>query len=312
MKSGQMWPEIGGLAWVNWKSILPYPSRRKIRRLLLRLILIIAITLFVLQILLAYVVGSDFRLLPAELQQAKNLLIVTAHPDDECLFFAPSILGVLDRNLDTVGGLLVMSTGNNEGIGETRKAELQGSCAALGVEETRCVALDRPGIQDNPGVWWDESLIESIVKEHVQKWHVDVIITFDEGGVSGHVNHRAVSAAIRNYATTDAHAPATYMLSTTMLIRKYTFLLDLPLTSGPFSWRILQALFSRARASDPGSHDAAGDRGVLVANTWSRYLASRQAFAKHASQYSWDRNLYMILSRYVWFNDLRRVRKQTT
>ncbi|KAH9208546.1 N-acetylglucosaminyl-phosphatidylinositol de-N-acetylase, a glycan bosynthesis protein [Leptodontidium sp. 2 PMI_412] len=310
MKSGQMRPEIGGLAWVNWKSILPYPPPRKIRRLLLRLILVIAITPFVLQILLAYVVGSDFRLLPAELQQAKNLLIVTAHPDDECLFFAPSILGVLDRNPDTVGGLLVMSTGNNEGIGDTRKAELQGSCAALGVEETRCVALDWPEIQDNPRAWWDESLIESIVKEYVQKWHVDVIITFDEGGVSGHVNHRAVSAAIRNYASTDAHAPATYMLSTTMLIRKYTFLLDLPLTSGPFSWRILQALFSQGRAGDPGSHD--GDGGVLVANTWGRYLASRQAFAKHASQYSWDRNLYMILSRYVWFNNLRRVRKQTT
>ncbi|KAH7408863.1 putative deacetylase LmbE-like domain-containing protein [Cadophora sp. MPI-SDFR-AT-0126] len=307
MKSDQMRPETGGLDWVNWKSILPYPPPRKIRRLFLRLIPVVAITPFVLQILLAYVVGSDFRLLPAELQQVKNLLIVTAHPDDECLFFAPSILGVLDRNPDTVGGLLVMSTGNNEGIGETRKAELQGSCVTLGVEETRCVALDRPDIQDSPRVWWDESLIESIVKEYVQKWHVDVIITFDEGGVSGHVNHRAVSAAIRNYASTDAHAPATYMLSTTMLIRKYTFLLDLPLTSGPFSWGILQALFSRSRASDPG-----GDRGVLVANTWGRYLASRQAFAKHTSQYSWDRNLYMILSRYVWFNNLRRVRKQTT
>lgn len=112
MKSDQMWPEIRGLEWVNWKSTLPYPPR-KIRRLLLRLILVIAITPFVLQILLAYVVGSDFRLLPAELQQAKNLLIVTAHPDDECLFFAPSILGVLDRNPDTVGGLLVMSTGES-------------------------------------------------------------------------------------------------------------------------------------------------------------------------------------------------------
>jgi N-acetylglucosaminylphosphatidylinositol deacetylase len=36
---------------------------------------------------------------------------VTAHPDDECLFFSPSILGVLDRNRDITGGLLVMSTG---------------------------------------------------------------------------------------------------------------------------------------------------------------------------------------------------------
>lgn len=64
-----------------------------------------------LQWLLAYVVGSDARIMPPQLQAAKNLLIVTAHPDDECLFFAPSILGVLDRNRAVTGGLLVMSTG---------------------------------------------------------------------------------------------------------------------------------------------------------------------------------------------------------
>ncbi|KAH6664170.1 putative glycan biosynthesis protein [Halenospora varia] len=309
------------LSWVA--STLP----RRVLRLLPRLILSVSLAPLILQMLLAYVVGSDFRLLPAELQQAKNLLIVTAHPDDECLFFAPSILGVLDRNSDVVGGLVVMSTGNNYGIGEARKAELQGSCKALGIDEARCVALDRPEIQDNPKVWWDQVVIESIVKEYVEKWHVDAIITFDHGGVSGHINHRAVSAAVRyvksqqegfniitrakleihsNYAATDAHAPATYLVSTTALIRKYTFLSDLPLTSLPFSWRILQALSSRTR--DPGSNY--GDT-ALVANTWSRYLKARQAFAKHKSQYSWDRNLYLVLSRYVWFNDLRRVRRQT-
>jgi N-acetylglucosaminylphosphatidylinositol deacetylase len=46
---------------------------------------------------------------------------------------------------------------------------------------------------------------------------------------------------------------------------------------------------------------------ALVANTWSRYLATRHAFAQHPSQYTWDRHLYMIMSRYVWFNDLKRV-----
>lgn len=64
-----------------------------------------------LQILLASIIGKDPRLFPASLRRAKNLLIVTAHPDDECLFFAPSILGVLEDNPQTTGGLLVMSTG---------------------------------------------------------------------------------------------------------------------------------------------------------------------------------------------------------
>jgi N-acetylglucosaminylphosphatidylinositol deacetylase len=49
-----------------------------------------------------------------------------------------------------------------------------------------------------------------------------------------------------------------------------------------------------------------GDKAI-VANTWHRYGMTRQAFAQHNSQYSWDRNLYMLFSRYVWFNDLKRV-----
>jgi N-acetylglucosaminylphosphatidylinositol deacetylase len=77
----------------------------------LRIALVILIVPVLLQLLLAYVVGNDARLLPPALHQAKSLLIVTAHPDDECLFFAPSILGVLDKNPNIVGGLLVLSTG---------------------------------------------------------------------------------------------------------------------------------------------------------------------------------------------------------
>jgi N-acetylglucosaminylphosphatidylinositol deacetylase len=92
---------------------------------------------------------------------------------------------------------------------------------------------------------------------------------------------------------------------TTGLWRKYTLLGDLPLTTLPFAWRLAQAL---VRPSSTAT--AAGDDDTaLVANTWARYLATRRAFGQHATQYSWDRHLYMVLSRYVWFNDLRRVRR---
>lgn len=96
------------------------------------------------------------------------------------------------------------------------------------------------------------------------------------------------------------------MVSTTTLLRKYTFLGDLTLTALPFSWRILQAVaFPSPVASDPSySHDK--DK-ALVANTWHRYIQTRAAFRNHNSQYSWDRHLYLILSRYVWFNDLKKV-----
>jgi N-acetylglucosaminylphosphatidylinositol deacetylase len=84
---------------------------RRTLRFGLRLVLLAAVIPVVLQCLIAYVVGSDARILPPQLLHAKNLLIVTAHPDDECLFFSPSIIGVLERNENTIGSLLVMSTG---------------------------------------------------------------------------------------------------------------------------------------------------------------------------------------------------------
>ncbi|KAL2258406.1 hypothetical protein VTK26DRAFT_8295 [Humicola hyalothermophila] len=277
---------------------------RRAWRWLLRVLLIALLAPLVLQWTIAYAVGSDARILPPQLLGAKNLLVVTAHPDDECLFFSPSILGILDRNKGVTGGLLVMSTGNNYGIGETRIQELPGSCAALGIHPQRCIAMDHPDLQDNPKVWWNTTLIESIVDEHVAKWDVDAIITFDDGGVSGHINHRAVSAAVSHYAATKPRAPVAFTLTTTSLLRKYTFLGDLPLTALPFALRIAGALAYPSSTADPKD----GGR-ALAANTWHRYLKTRNAFAQHASQYTWDRNLYMIMSRYVWFNDLKRVER---
>ena len=90
--------------------LLSQVPRRAWRWLFRLAILAVLLPLF-LQWVIAYVVGDDARILPPQLLAARNLLIVTAHPDDECLFFAPSIIGVLDRNSAITGGLLVMSTG---------------------------------------------------------------------------------------------------------------------------------------------------------------------------------------------------------
>ena len=56
-----------------------------------------------------------------------------------------------------------------------RKEELRGSCASLGIDLARCVALDHAELQDNPKVWWNTDLIQSIVAEYVQKWDIDAV-----------------------------------------------------------------------------------------------------------------------------------------
>lgn len=90
-------------------------------------------------------------LVPEVLRNAKRPLLVVAHPDDECLFFSPSVLGVIQLPtrsqvekslLDPA--VLVLSNGNNYGIGDTRQRELVGSCRELGVAEDRCTVMNIP------------------------------------------------------------------------------------------------------------------------------------------------------------------------
>ncbi|KAE8395934.1 hypothetical protein ETB97_010228 [Aspergillus alliaceus] len=283
------------------------------RRLAVSLSFGIIATTFTLYIVLAYYLANDPRLVPTAFQQARSFLLVTAHPDDETLFFSPSITYGRE-NPDVKRSLLVISSGNYDGLGEKRQKELHNSCARIGISEDRCVVLDDADLQDNPKKWWDEERIKDLVSAHVDKWHVDVILTFDQGGISGHINHRSVSAGVRKYVQSTPQAPVTYMLQSTPLLRKYSSLLDLIPSSIPFSWRILKAFLTtpintpieRRAVHDVVPLDKYNGKALLV-SSWKTYKVSRAAFSQHESQYSWDRVLYLVLSRYMWFNTLERV-----
>ncbi|KAE8380068.1 putative deacetylase LmbE-like domain-containing protein [Aspergillus bertholletiae] len=265
--------------------------------------------------LLAYHLANDPRLTPGAFRTAKNILLVTAHPDDETLFFSPSILYRRD-DATVTRALLALSSGNYDGIGDVRHNELQRSCAELGIKAERCVNLDHYELQDNPQKWWREDLIEELVGEYVEKWKIDLIITFDNGGISGHVNHRAVSAGVSKYISKNPQSPPAYALQTKFLLRKYAGLADLIPTSLPFSGRILRALLSAPPEYDAvkvedgkgtkAPPDPYGDKALLVSD-WRTYFQARRAFSQHGSQYSFDRVFYLLISRYMWFNDLRRI-----
>ena len=72
-----------------------------------------------------------------------------------------------------------------------RRSRSQVSCT--NVEQTLTIRE----LQDNPHVWWDSVLIGKIVEEYVKNWNIDAIVTFDDHGVTGHINHRATAAGVR-------------------------------------------------------------------------------------------------------------------
>ena len=75
-----------------------------------------------------------------EIKTARRVLLVTSHPDDECMFFGPTILS-LTKNPAVSLFLLCMSNGDYRREGQTRKGELYQACKVLGIQEDNITVL---------------------------------------------------------------------------------------------------------------------------------------------------------------------------
>jgi len=78
--------------------------------------------------------------------QSKNVLLVTAHPDDEVMFFAPTVLALVKQA--AAGNIsfyhVCLSYGNADGLGATRKIELGYSLDMLGVARQKRWIINNP------------------------------------------------------------------------------------------------------------------------------------------------------------------------
>jgi len=70
----------------------------------------------------------------------KRVLLVTSHPDDETMFFGPTLVQ-LNRRPETQVRLLCLSTGNFQKRGLERKRELYDACKQLGIKEENVTLL---------------------------------------------------------------------------------------------------------------------------------------------------------------------------
>ncbi|GMP54330.1 hypothetical protein CsSME_00019534 [Camellia sinensis var. sinensis] len=93
-----------------------------------------------------------------------------------------------------------MDRGSNaDGMGNIRKEELYQASAVLKVPLQQVKILDHPDLQDGFGKVWRCDLLARIIEEEILSHAIDLIITFDNYGVSGHCNHRGVNQGIRAF-----------------------------------------------------------------------------------------------------------------
>ena len=122
----------------------------------------------------------------------KRICLLIAHPDDEAMFFAPTVLALTRLETGNHVKILCLSTGDADGLGETRKKELVKSGLLLGLrDESDVFVIDDPNnFPDSMTTTWRADAIATLLqvtfgpKASSDAATVDVILTFDKGGVS--------------------------------------------------------------------------------------------------------------------------------
>ncbi|NXG35817.1 PIGL acetylase, partial [Dromaius novaehollandiae] len=179
--------------------------------------------------------------------------------------------------------------GNYYNQGEIRKKELEQSCLLLGIPASSVTVVDHRDLPDNPALQWDTQLLATFVLKHIEANNINLVVTFDAGGVSGHANHTSLYTALRysNIIVLNLH-PLSFLclgchvltLESVNLFRKYISILDVPIS----------CFLSR---------------DALFILTEKEAEQARRAMQCHRSQLLWFRHLYMLFSRYMVINSLR-------
>ncbi|KAI0424450.1 putative deacetylase LmbE-like domain-containing protein [Xylaria sp. FL1042] len=251
----------------------------------------------------------------------KRICLLIAHPDDEAMFFAPTVLSLTRPDTGNHVKILCLSTGNADGLGETRRRELVKSALLLGLrKEDDIFCLDSPDFPDSMTATWDSDRISALLSsafaprltsgpKEAPTAAIDALITFDGSGVSSHPNHislyhgaRAfISSLLRRIRPGLASPVDLYTLTSVGVLRKYTSFLD----TLPTMFALLFRGRAARRENDKGNPGTLVSMSPLFGRRESYGTARRAMTGAHQSQMVWFRWGWILLSRYMVINDLQ-------
>lgn len=279
---------------------------------------------------------------PADLQN-KNIVLLIGHPDDEAMFFGPSLIALASPKSGNRVKIICLSNGNAVGQGKIREGELYHSARRLGISREDVDVEDNSQFQDGPHDWKKEDISEFLDQrfapqissnptvststispekrpEYRQsqvpdrkaislstKTNVpDAIVTFDSHGISSHPNHCSCYNGAMYFV-------ASYNQQHASPIALYT------LTSIPIFRKYISVLdapisllFSKLPLTSPST---AGDQVARTPKTETVLFVSglldyARAFGAmvfaHRTQMLWFRWGWIITGRYMVVNDLKR------
>lgn len=235
-------------------------------------------------------------------------VLVIAHPDDESMFFVPTLRSLKARG--ETFWILCLTTGDYDGLGAIRSKEMHQAGVLLGAEKT--IVCDT--LKDHPTQRWNIEQVQHQIQEALRtsledqnSWSRLILMTFDDHGVSGHVNHidtyHGVCALLnggKELAVPSKHSTipieAWTLRSEKNLVSKY-----IPLVSWVLLFLSLLVPISTAEV------DANSRTYRLFEPYWNW-----KAMTTHQSQFVWYRRLFVVFSCYTYVNILTRVEPKIT
>ena len=276
------WPSIPSLKKVRF----PWERLRK-NAMNLSLIALISIFIFITlsfqlqsmhqQEVVALTKGDPLH----HLQSSKpKALFLTAHPDDEAMFFLPTITALRERGYQL--HLFCLTNGDAYGLSSERERELVEAGKMMGFFPSHVhIGKFRDGFNEK----WNLTLaVEEIVK-HANRHPFQLILSFDRKGVTGHPNHISVHHAFRKAAVDIVrHNPNVHLYCLDSMDLLTRFLGNLP------------SIFSHLTYQPKEPHQLVFQRFFP--------FESLVVMRAHKSQFVWFRQLNVFISTLHYYNIL--------
>ena len=212
------------------------------------------------------------------LNKKKEVLLIISHPDDECMFFSPTLKNLLSQKVAI--NILCLSNGDYYKQGKTREKELSKVADFLDLKSIEILEDDK--LQDDINKLWEFDYVGNEINEYFKRENgfekFGSIITFDEKGVSRHPNHISTSNGVISFLRNNKQKIIdskieTYFLDTYPWIMQYSFLFP------------LIGFYLK-------------DYGFLNKNALYTYNLMKI----HFSQFNFYRKLHTLISGYTYFN----------
>lgn len=239
-------------------------------------------------------------------------VLVIAHPDDESMFFVPTIKSLVSAGKTL--HILCLTTGDYDGLGRQREKEMIRAGRLLGVEKV----IVKNDLKDHPSERWpipstseaiQRVLLENLLDHQDSDCESLVLISFDQLGVSGHVNHidtfcgvcDIVSKKTISFDCSSTGDKKIIPIEGLVLESEQNLLLKyFPV----LSWIILIISFFGVSLGGETATNTTS-RPCHVCYRWNEPWLNWKAMATHESQFVWYRRLFVVFSCYTYVNKLK-------